>query len=144
VLYFLGSQVIDVISHAIKESLVRSQPMNQEKFNLKIAISQFLIGLAITPLILQFSVILIVFLTHQYCRWLWMKTVSTIPSVGTKCSESSSRTTSLSGSNAYLQARGGKIREMIRKGTWNIAASVTFGSSAMSSPSSSFRLASPQ
>jgi hypothetical protein len=52
VLYFLGSQVIDVISHAIKESLVRSQPMNQEKFNLKIAISQFLIGLAITPLIL--------------------------------------------------------------------------------------------
>jgi hypothetical protein len=30
--------------------------MNQEKFNLKIAISQFIIGLAITPLILQFSV----------------------------------------------------------------------------------------
>ena len=143
-LYFLGSQVIDVISHSIKESLVRSQPMNQEKFNLKIAISQFLIGLAITPLILQFSVILIVFLTHQCCRWLWTKTVSLIHSVGTQCSENSSRTTSLSGSSAYLQARGGMKSEMGRKETWNIAASVTFGSSAMSSPSSSFRLASRQ
>jgi hypothetical protein len=27
-IFFVGSQVIDVISHSIKESLVRSQPMN--------------------------------------------------------------------------------------------------------------------
>lgn len=58
--------MIDVISHAIKESLVRSQPMNQEKFNLKIAISQFIIGLAITPLILQFSVNLVVKMTRTF------------------------------------------------------------------------------
>jgi hypothetical protein len=55
-MYFLACQVIDVISHAIKDNLVRQQPLNQEKFNLKIAISQFIIGILITPLILYFSV----------------------------------------------------------------------------------------
>jgi hypothetical protein len=48
--------VIDVISHAIKENLVRSQPLNQEKFNLKISISQFVIGVLLTPVILAISV----------------------------------------------------------------------------------------
>jgi hypothetical protein len=47
--------MIDVISHAIKENLVRSQPLNQEKFNLKIAVSQFIIGVILTPIILAMS-----------------------------------------------------------------------------------------
>ena len=54
--YFLLCQVIDVISHAIKDNLVRQQPLNQEKFNLKINISQFVIGILLTPVILAISV----------------------------------------------------------------------------------------
>jgi hypothetical protein len=54
-IYFLLSQVIDVISHSIKENVVRSQPLNQEKFNLKIAVSQFILGVILTPVILAIS-----------------------------------------------------------------------------------------
>jgi hypothetical protein len=45
-----------VFSHAIKEKLVRSQPLNQEKFNLKIAVSQFISGIILTPAILAMSI----------------------------------------------------------------------------------------
>lgn len=55
-MYFLLCQVIDAVSHAIKDNVVRSQPLNQEKFNLKIAISQFIIGVLLTPIILAISV----------------------------------------------------------------------------------------
>lgn len=48
--------MIDVISHAIKDNLVRSQPLNQESFNFKIAISQFVLGLLLTPIILSMAV----------------------------------------------------------------------------------------
>ena len=44
-----------MISHAIKENVVRSQPLNQEKFNLKIAASQLIIGILLTPVILSMS-----------------------------------------------------------------------------------------
>jgi len=35
---------------------VRSQPLNQEKFNFKISMSQLIIGLILTPAILAISV----------------------------------------------------------------------------------------
>ena len=38
---------------SIKEGLVRSQPINNEKFNFKISVAQFFIGLLISPAILQ-------------------------------------------------------------------------------------------
>lgn len=44
---------MEVISLGIKEGLVRSQPINNEKFNFKISLGQFLIGLAITPIIVD-------------------------------------------------------------------------------------------
>lgn len=53
---FVLSQVLDVLSVTIKESIVRSQPLNQEKFNFKIAMSQLIIGLILTPAILAISV----------------------------------------------------------------------------------------
>lgn len=34
---------------------MRSQPLNQEKFNLKISISQFILGVILTPVILAMS-----------------------------------------------------------------------------------------
>jgi hypothetical protein len=36
--YILFSCVLDVISHTIKEALVRTQPLNQESFNFQIGI----------------------------------------------------------------------------------------------------------
>lgn len=52
---FLAASFLDVLSHSLKECVVRSQPLDQEKFNFKIAVSQFLVGLLITPFVLQVS-----------------------------------------------------------------------------------------
>jgi len=38
-LIFLGSALIDVLSHSLKESLVRNIPINQQRFNLSISIA---------------------------------------------------------------------------------------------------------
>lgn len=38
VIYFLLSQVFKVLSLSLKESLVRSQPLNRNKFNFKISL----------------------------------------------------------------------------------------------------------
>ena len=45
--------MLEVISHSIKESLVRSKPLNTDKFNFKISLGQFIIGLLITPIIVS-------------------------------------------------------------------------------------------
>lgn len=50
------STLLEVVSLAIKEGLVRSQPINNEKFNFKISLGQFLIGIAITPIIVNIYV----------------------------------------------------------------------------------------
>ena len=56
-IFFLWfSSLLEVISLSIKECLVRSQPINNEKFNFKISICQFLIGLALTPIIIDIYV----------------------------------------------------------------------------------------
>eukprot|EP00347_Sterkiella_histriomuscorum_P015447 403356997 len=52
---FILCQFFDVISITIKEGLVRSQPLNQEQFNFKITLSQFIIGVLLTPIILAIS-----------------------------------------------------------------------------------------
>ena len=54
-LLFMLSSACDVVSHSIKENIVRSQPLNQNEFNLKIAISQLIVGIIITPAILKYS-----------------------------------------------------------------------------------------
>ena len=54
-LLFLLCSLFDVVSHALKESIVRSQPINQEKFNFRISVAQLVVGLIITPFILQIS-----------------------------------------------------------------------------------------
>lgn len=38
-LLFLGSAAFDVMSHGLKESLVRAVPINQGKFNLNISVA---------------------------------------------------------------------------------------------------------
>lgn len=50
---FLAAAIFDVISVTMKESLVRTQPLDQVSFNLKISIGQLLLGLAISPVILM-------------------------------------------------------------------------------------------
>ena len=52
---FLLCSLFDVVSHALKESIVRSQPLNQEKFNFNISVAQFVVGIMITPAILSIS-----------------------------------------------------------------------------------------
>lgn len=52
---FLLCSLFDVLSHAIKEAIVRSQPLNQENFNYKISVAQLVVGVVITPLILLIS-----------------------------------------------------------------------------------------
>jgi hypothetical protein len=52
-LFFSLSAVLEVISLGIKEGVVRSQPINNEKFNFKVSLGQFLIGIAITPIIVD-------------------------------------------------------------------------------------------
>ena len=54
-LIFLLCSLFDVISHALKESIVRNQMLNQEKFNFKISLAQLLVGIIITPFVLQIS-----------------------------------------------------------------------------------------
>ena len=54
-LLFLLSSLLDVISHSIKESIVRTQPLNQDRFNFKISIAQLVVGVILTPIILQIS-----------------------------------------------------------------------------------------
>lgn len=54
-LLFLLSSLLDVISHALKESIVRTQPLNQEKFNYQISVAQLVVGILITPIILAVS-----------------------------------------------------------------------------------------
>ena len=54
-LLFLLCSLFDVVSHALKESIVRSQPLNQEKFNFRISMAQLIVGIVITPFILQMS-----------------------------------------------------------------------------------------
>ena len=52
---FLLCSVFDSASHALKESIVRSQPLDQEEFSFKISISQFVVGLLLAPAIIYFS-----------------------------------------------------------------------------------------
>ena len=47
--------LFDVISHALKESIVRAQPLNQEKFNYRISLAQLGTGIVMTPFVLQVS-----------------------------------------------------------------------------------------
>ena len=54
-LLFLLCSLFDVVSHALKESIVRNQPLNQEKFNFRISIAQLVVGVVMTPFILQIS-----------------------------------------------------------------------------------------
>ena len=50
------STLLEVVSLGIKEGLVRSQPINNEKFNFKISLGQFIIGILITPIIVDIYV----------------------------------------------------------------------------------------
>ena len=52
-LFFSLSALLKVISLGIKEGLVRSQPINNEKFNFKTSLGQFIIGIIITPIIVD-------------------------------------------------------------------------------------------
>ena len=45
------SACLDVVSHTIKEALVRSQPLNQETFNFQIGLFQLFVGLLLLPFI---------------------------------------------------------------------------------------------
>lgn len=54
-LLFMLSSVFDVVSLAIKEGLVRSQPLNQARFNFKIALSQFVVACIMIPIILSIA-----------------------------------------------------------------------------------------
>ena len=54
-LLFLLCSLFDVVSHALKESIVRTQPLNQENFTFKISVAQLFVGLLITPFILAIS-----------------------------------------------------------------------------------------
>ncbi len=47
--------VFDAVSNALKESIVRSQPLDQALFSSKVSISQLIVGLIITPVILAIS-----------------------------------------------------------------------------------------
>jgi hypothetical protein len=52
-LFFALSALLEVISLGIKEGVIRSQPINNEKFNFKVSLGQFLVGIAITPIIVD-------------------------------------------------------------------------------------------
>ena len=54
-LLFMLCSLFDVLSHAFKESIVRTKPVNQEKFNFHISLAQFIVGLLISPLVLSIS-----------------------------------------------------------------------------------------
>ena len=52
---FFASSVCDVTSHAMKEGLVRTMPLEQTSFNLKISVSQLVCGIVLIPVILPVS-----------------------------------------------------------------------------------------
>lgn len=52
---FLLCTVFNAMSHALKESIVRSQPVDQTLFNFKVSVSQLLCGLIIFPAIAAVS-----------------------------------------------------------------------------------------
>lgn len=54
-LLFLASAVFDVMSHGLKESLVRTVPVNQGKFNLNISVAQLIAGVILSPVLLAIS-----------------------------------------------------------------------------------------
>lgn len=49
--FLILSAILDVISHTVKEAYVRSQPINQEKFNFQIGLFQLFIGIILFPLV---------------------------------------------------------------------------------------------
>ena len=52
---FLGSAGFDVLSHGLKESLVRGTPINVTKFNLNISIAQLIAGFVLSPVLLAIN-----------------------------------------------------------------------------------------
>jgi len=42
---------LDVVSHTIKEAIVRSQPLNQESFNFQLGLFQMILGCLLFPII---------------------------------------------------------------------------------------------
>lgn len=54
-LLFLASAIFDIMSHGLKESLVRSVPINQGKFNLNISVAQLIAGVVLSPILLAIS-----------------------------------------------------------------------------------------
>jgi hypothetical protein len=55
VIFFIVASVIELISHSLKEQVVRSQPIDQDNFSFKVSLSQFLIGLLISPISVSMS-----------------------------------------------------------------------------------------
>jgi len=49
--YLIASVILDVVSHTIKEALVRSQPLNQENFNFQISAFQCIVSLCFLPFV---------------------------------------------------------------------------------------------
>jgi hypothetical protein len=54
-LLFLFSAAFDIISHGIKETIVRKNPIDQGKFNLKTSIAQLAAGILLSPVLLSIS-----------------------------------------------------------------------------------------
>ena len=52
---FMLSAVFDLFSHGLKESLVRSVPVNQNKFNLHVSVAQLISGVLLSPVLLSIS-----------------------------------------------------------------------------------------
>lgn len=52
-LFLVLSAVLEAISLGIKEGLVKSQPINNEKFNFKVSLGQFIVGILIMPIIVD-------------------------------------------------------------------------------------------
>jgi hypothetical protein len=54
-LLFLLCAVFDAISIALKESIIRSQPLDQALFSFRVSVSQLIVGILILPAILAVS-----------------------------------------------------------------------------------------
>jgi hypothetical protein len=52
---FMVACVIDTISHSLKESIVRSQPILYDEFTFTVAIAQLIVGIVSMPFILNLS-----------------------------------------------------------------------------------------
>jgi predicted small integral membrane protein len=48
---FILSIILDVLSHTIKEAIVRSQPLYQEAFNFRVSVCQLILSLCLIPII---------------------------------------------------------------------------------------------